>query len=72
MPEAIPKSKMAVSGAMMLAIVAGLTYVYGLDVGLKIAVLNVVVGYFYADVRIAISHFLMDNYDKNSTAPGCR
>lgn len=67
MANSISQPKMIFNSVMMSAVVSGLLYVHGLTDGIQIALLNLIVGYFYADVSIAVSHFLMDNYDEQSS-----
>jgi len=51
----------------MLIVAIGLLYLYGILGGLQCIIMNMVLGYFYADIRIVYKHFLMDNYDEHSS-----
>jgi len=67
MAKAISKFKVKCSIFIMLVVAVELLYLYGILCGLLIFMLNMVLGYFYADFRIAINHFLMDNYYEHSS-----
>lgn len=65
--EPISKKRMIGNATVMLFVAFGLVHAFGFWTGLQIVLLNIIAGYFYADIRIAFSHFLMDIYDEHSS-----